>query len=176
MNYTCSLRMTAFWDIALCSLIEVDWHFRGVYCLHHQGDQWKQCAPLKCRSTLRLHGAMAYKAVVFILAAMGTWNLTPVVLSVQPSHIFVLPNYLFTFQILRKLCIFLVGCQMIWSILVLHSLFFHKFLVTRDLQLAVILLFLTFLCGWGLGMLIRVITGNSNFQETLPKPIIFICM
>jgi hypothetical protein len=23
---------TAFWDIALCSLIEVDWHFRGAHC------------------------------------------------------------------------------------------------------------------------------------------------
>jgi hypothetical protein len=30
--------MTAFWDIALCSLAEVDWRFRGAYSLHHQGD------------------------------------------------------------------------------------------------------------------------------------------
>jgi hypothetical protein len=30
--------MTAFWDIALCSLFGVDRRFRGEYCLHHQGD------------------------------------------------------------------------------------------------------------------------------------------
>jgi hypothetical protein len=28
--------MTAFWDIALCNLVEVDRHFRGAYCLRHQ--------------------------------------------------------------------------------------------------------------------------------------------
>jgi hypothetical protein len=32
------MKMRAFWDIALYSLVGVDWHFRGVYCLHHQGD------------------------------------------------------------------------------------------------------------------------------------------
>jgi hypothetical protein len=24
-----------YWDMALCSLVEVDQHFRGAYCLHH---------------------------------------------------------------------------------------------------------------------------------------------
>jgi hypothetical protein len=28
----------AFWDIAPYSLVEVDWRFRGAYCLHYQGD------------------------------------------------------------------------------------------------------------------------------------------
>jgi hypothetical protein len=32
------MKMTAFWDIAPCSLIEGDRRFRGVYC-HHQGDR-----------------------------------------------------------------------------------------------------------------------------------------
>jgi hypothetical protein len=32
------LKMTAFWDIAACSLIEVDQRFRDAYCLRHQGD------------------------------------------------------------------------------------------------------------------------------------------
>jgi SNF family Na+-dependent transporter len=31
--------MTALWNIALCSLVEVDRHFRGAYCLHHQGNE-----------------------------------------------------------------------------------------------------------------------------------------
>jgi hypothetical protein len=30
--------MIACWDIVPCSLIEVE-HFRGAYCLHHQGDK-----------------------------------------------------------------------------------------------------------------------------------------
>jgi hypothetical protein len=32
------LKMAAFWDIALCSLAEVDRRFRDVYCFHHKGD------------------------------------------------------------------------------------------------------------------------------------------
>jgi hypothetical protein len=27
------------WDMAQCSLVELDKRFRGAYCLHHQGDQ-----------------------------------------------------------------------------------------------------------------------------------------
>jgi hypothetical protein len=26
-----------FWDVAPCSLVEIDQCFRGAYCLHHQG-------------------------------------------------------------------------------------------------------------------------------------------
>jgi hypothetical protein len=33
-----SIKITAFWDVALCSL-RVDQRFRGAYCLHHQGDE-----------------------------------------------------------------------------------------------------------------------------------------
>jgi hypothetical protein len=33
---TASMKMTAFWDIVPCSLVEVDRRFRGAYCLHHQ--------------------------------------------------------------------------------------------------------------------------------------------
>jgi hypothetical protein len=32
------MKMIAFWDTAPGSLFEVDQRFRGVYCLHHQGD------------------------------------------------------------------------------------------------------------------------------------------
>jgi hypothetical protein len=33
-----SMKMTAFWDVAPCDLVEIDQRFRGAYCLHHQGD------------------------------------------------------------------------------------------------------------------------------------------
>jgi hypothetical protein len=32
------LKMKTFWDMALYSLLEAEWCFRGAYCLHHQGD------------------------------------------------------------------------------------------------------------------------------------------
>lgn len=32
-----SMNMIAFWDIMLCSLVEVDQRFRSAYCLLHQG-------------------------------------------------------------------------------------------------------------------------------------------
>jgi hypothetical protein len=32
------MKIAAFWDIASCSLVEVDRSFRGAYCLHHQGN------------------------------------------------------------------------------------------------------------------------------------------
>jgi hypothetical protein len=31
------MRMTVFWDVAQCSLVEVYRRFRGTCCLHHQG-------------------------------------------------------------------------------------------------------------------------------------------
>jgi hypothetical protein len=41
-NYVHS-NMTVYWDTAPCSLVEVDRRFRGVYCLHYQGDNTKSC-------------------------------------------------------------------------------------------------------------------------------------
>jgi hypothetical protein len=38
-----SMTMTAFWDIAICGLVEVGWCFRGVFCLHHQSELPQDC-------------------------------------------------------------------------------------------------------------------------------------
>jgi hypothetical protein len=48
-----SMKMTAFWNIAPCGLIEVDRHFRGAYCFQHQGDviALMMEAIGRCRST-----------------------------------------------------------------------------------------------------------------------------
>jgi hypothetical protein len=35
-----SMKMTAFWDIELCSVIEVDWHFRSAYYIRHEDSEW----------------------------------------------------------------------------------------------------------------------------------------
>jgi hypothetical protein len=54
---TNSLKMIAFCDISPCSLVELERRFRGAYCLHHLS-------------------TMSQKAVIFILAAVRTWNVT----------------------------------------------------------------------------------------------------
>jgi hypothetical protein len=33
-----SMKTTAFWDIAPCHIVEVDWQSRGAYCLLYQDD------------------------------------------------------------------------------------------------------------------------------------------
>jgi hypothetical protein len=33
-----SMQIAVFWDLATCSLVYIDRHFGGAYCLHHQGD------------------------------------------------------------------------------------------------------------------------------------------
>jgi hypothetical protein len=32
-----SMKMTVFWDVAPCTLVEVYRRFRSAYCLHNQG-------------------------------------------------------------------------------------------------------------------------------------------
>jgi hypothetical protein len=32
------MKFRVFWDVAPCSLVEDERHFRGAYCLHHKGD------------------------------------------------------------------------------------------------------------------------------------------
>jgi hypothetical protein len=68
--------------MAPCDLVEVDWCFRGAYCLHHWAVSslpwwWRQYTLLKHWSTwTSLHGAISQKAVTFIPTAMRSWNLT----------------------------------------------------------------------------------------------------
>jgi hypothetical protein len=33
-----SMKMAVFWNVAPCSLVDIDRRFRGTYCFHHQGD------------------------------------------------------------------------------------------------------------------------------------------
>jgi hypothetical protein len=37
-NKNVLVKITVFWDVAPCSLVEVYRRFRGTCCLHHQGD------------------------------------------------------------------------------------------------------------------------------------------
>jgi hypothetical protein len=65
------LKMTAFWDRGPCSVVEVDRRFRDAYCLYHQGDEGDNMNKRRPTST-KLHGAIAQKAVTFILVTVRT--------------------------------------------------------------------------------------------------------
>jgi hypothetical protein len=43
------MKVMTFWYTLPCSLIEVDQHFRSVYCLHYQGNDYciPECSHLK---------------------------------------------------------------------------------------------------------------------------------
>jgi hypothetical protein len=44
------LRVAFFWDVAPCSVVEIDRRFRDAYCLHHEVDR-------------QTHGATSQKTV-----------------------------------------------------------------------------------------------------------------
>jgi hypothetical protein len=56
------VKMTSFWDVPPCSLVEVYRRFRGACFLH-------------LRACTRLHCASSQMTVIFILAAVRTWIL-----------------------------------------------------------------------------------------------------
>jgi hypothetical protein len=68
-----SAKITILWDISQSSLLQIYRCVRGVYCLRHQGDE---CPPKHPSTSTRLHISISQKAVIFILAAVRTWNLT----------------------------------------------------------------------------------------------------
>jgi hypothetical protein len=67
-----------FWVIVLCSLVEVDRGYRGAYYLHHDGAQMMEAVGAYEMSVcfMKLHSAITQKAVIFILAAARTRNLS----------------------------------------------------------------------------------------------------
>jgi hypothetical protein len=82
MILTSRMKMAVVWVVAPCSLVEVHRRFRGTCCLHYHSLPWwwRQQVLLKRRWTSTgLHGATTQKTaikVIFILAAVRTWNPT----------------------------------------------------------------------------------------------------
>jgi hypothetical protein len=58
------MKMRPFWDVAPCSLIEIDRRFRDAYCLHHQGNN--DASLKRLYTSTRLHGAISKMAYLII--------------------------------------------------------------------------------------------------------------
>jgi hypothetical protein len=81
-----SMEMTVFWDVALCSIVDVLRRFRGAYCLHYHGALMKegQQEPVKRRQTsTRLHDAIFLKTVTFTVKLNTN----------RPEHFILTENY-----------------------------------------------------------------------------------
>jgi hypothetical protein len=73
------MKITAFWNVALHRLVEVDQCFRGAYYLHHQGSL---ITLMKHRPTSKnLHGALSQKAVTAC-----SYVVKPIYRSVDPAY------------------------------------------------------------------------------------------
>jgi hypothetical protein len=65
-----SIKMAIFWGVAPCNLLDTDRHFRGAYCLHHQGDctlTMGQVSTSELSITTTLQGTTSQKTVIFCL-------------------------------------------------------------------------------------------------------------
>jgi hypothetical protein len=52
--------MTVFWDVAPCSLVEIDRCFRDAYCFYHQGDE-PEMSP-NVTPLIEFHSALIFMA------------------------------------------------------------------------------------------------------------------
>jgi hypothetical protein len=74
--------MTAFWDTAPFSLVEVDRRFRGAYSLHHQDETsvnfyetTKRNIPEGCHlRTLRRENLKSHKAIIMHSSCRRRWR------------------------------------------------------------------------------------------------------
>jgi hypothetical protein len=74
------MKMAIIWDVAPCSLVDIDLCFGGAYCLHHQGSDSGGSELLWNMSvSTRLHGAKFQKAAIF-----STCSVLTLVIWVQP--------------------------------------------------------------------------------------------
>jgi hypothetical protein len=96
-------RWQAFWDIALCNLVEIDRRFRDTYCLYHQG----------CQSRNNFFPAPIHDHAgsAIILENNRSNDKTPIVMDIKkvlgrtnsPTFLTLYNNVLFTLLKYRKL-------------------------------------------------------------------------
>jgi hypothetical protein len=66
------MKTTAFWDIALCSLVRVDRRLRASYCLHRQGDHRTETTRRYVQEAvvLKVKEFRVNQSIVFMAATM----------------------------------------------------------------------------------------------------------
>jgi hypothetical protein len=119
------IKMTVFWDVAPCSLVEVYRRFTSAYCLHHKSLIVLMMEAISISETsTRLHCATSQKIVIFLLAAVRTWKLTHYYYcSVRAFSCFTLANSFLFYTLLHKVKIPCVCCGltnlwlMFWQVL-----------------------------------------------------------
>jgi hypothetical protein len=67
------MKITAFWDIPPCSLVEVDGRFRGAFCFYHQGDEVNRC--LHFQKKANAHCAKFYSLLIALRLANNAFYL-----------------------------------------------------------------------------------------------------
>jgi hypothetical protein len=110
-----SMKMTAFWNTAPCSLVEVDRRFRGAYCLHqgtsetfvYFNETTRSCIPESCPFNL---------ASVFVVNTLK-YLLYPTPKGLQNSRY--IPIYLSRLYQIRA---YSETLHTVWSLLVVLSL------------------------------------------------------
>jgi hypothetical protein len=63
-----TMKMTEFWDITPCAVVQVDSRFSVAYCLRHQGGEcwWRQYVPLKRRSaSTKTTRCLSQKVIIY---------------------------------------------------------------------------------------------------------------
>jgi hypothetical protein len=136
--------MTDFWDTASCTLVEVERRCRGAYRLHHQDDKPRAKERIEkqekgaCRHHQKGDQASKHlrnvykllpdyttqqKTVIFILAAVRTWNLN----QMNPVHI---KHYCLKYILMLSSHLRLVLASGLFSSGILTKIL-HSFLMSR---------------------------------------------
>jgi hypothetical protein len=74
VNTTTNLKITAFWNIAPCSLVEVYRRFRRTYCLHHRDYESLWNVGILQRDYAAVYPRMLSTRII-IFASVRIWNL-----------------------------------------------------------------------------------------------------
>jgi hypothetical protein len=65
--------MTVFWDVLLCSLMEVCQYFRAAYCLRHQGDKYAVvCVCLSVSVPVSVFVCLSLSLITLMMEAVRT--------------------------------------------------------------------------------------------------------
>jgi hypothetical protein len=108
-------QILVFQDVALCSLIDIDWCFRGAYCLHHHCpdggskllrnvSQYTRLHSMLQKTTILRWRCLKLSLLLYLLASLVLRRKTA--LPFQGFYS-VLSDYLWCRSILKLLCLFL---------------------------------------------------------------------